>query len=99
MARSPQMSRRNLVILGLAAGVLVAAVLLLAVWPRGPCDLSPCSLNQSGPGKPCILVRIIGPCPVTAYSIAVPLVAGFAAAAVAVIARIWLRRRHDPSSI
>ena len=99
MALFRQMSRRNLVMLALAAGVLVAGVLLLTLWPRGICDLSPCTLNPPGPGKPCILVRIIGPCPVTAYTIAVPLVAGFVAAAVVMISGIWLRRRHGLSSI
>src|ERR1700736_5076727 len=99
MALFRRMPRRNLILLAFAAGVLVAGILLLALWPRGFCDLSPCTLNPPGAGKPCILVRIIGPCPVTAYTIAVPLVAGFVAAAVVMISGIWLRRRHGLSSI
>jgi hypothetical protein len=90
MAMVKRMSRRNLVILALVAGVLVGGVLLLAIWPRGICDLSPCTLH---PGSVCSLIRIIGPCPVGASTIVVPLVVGFVVAAVVLICGIWLRRR------
>jgi hypothetical protein len=97
MAR--QISWHNLVGIALAAGALVAGVLLLVLWPRGICDLSPCTLNPPGPGAACITVRIIGPCPVTAYTIALPLVAGFVAAAVVMASGAWERRRRDHSPL
>ena len=90
MAMVNRMSRRNLVILALAAGVLVGGVLLLAMWPRGICDLSPCALH---PGRVCLLIRVIGPCPVGASTIVVPLAVGFVVAAVVLIWGIRLRRR------
>jgi hypothetical protein len=81
-------SRRKLVVLALAAGALVAGVLLLALYPGGICDLSPCTLNPPEPGGACIAIRIMGPCPVTAYTIAMPAVAGFAAAALVMTSRM-----------
>ncbi len=99
MALFHQMFQRNLAILALAAGVLVAGVLFLALWPRGICDLSPCTLNPPGPGRPCIAIRITGPCPVTAYTIAVPIVAGFVAAAVVMVSGTFQRRGRDRSPL
>ena len=99
MARVRQLFQRNPVILAVACGVLVAGVFLLALWPRGICDLSPCTLKQPGAGSACITVLIIGPCPVTAYTIAVPLVAGFVAAAAVIFWGIWEARRRDRSSL
>lgn len=91
MAMVKRMSRRNLVILALVAGVMVGGVLLLAIWPRGICDLSPCTLH---PGSICLHIRIIGPCPVGASTLVVPLVVGFVVAAVILIWGIWLRRQR-----
>lgn len=94
-----QISQRTLVLMALAAGALVAGVLFFALWPRGICDLSPCTVNPPGPGEACITVRIIGPCQVTAYTIAAPVVAGFAAAALVMISGIWQHGRRKRGSL
>jgi hypothetical protein len=93
------MLHRNLIILAITAGVLVAGVLLFALWPGRVCDLSPCTVNPPTPGTPCIAVRIAGPCPVMVSTIVVPLVAGFAAAALVVVMGLIKRRKGGQSSL
>jgi zinc transporter ZupT len=99
MALVQRISQGTLVSLAVAAGVLVAVGLLLALWPRGICDLSPCTINPPGPGRPCLTVRIISPCPATITTLVLPFVAGFVAGALVVIAGIWNRPRRGQRSI
>lgn len=87
------MSRRILIIVSIGAGALVGGVLLFALWPRGMCDLSPCTLH---PRSVCITVHIVGPCPVTASTIAVPVVVGFVALAVVLVFGLWRGREREP---
>src|ERR1700682_2879768 len=89
MACVQRISRRSLIGLAVAAGLLVGGILLLALWPRGVCDLSPCTLY---PGSLCIHVQIIGPCPVRASTITIPLVVAVAVAVMVMIAGIWKQR-------
>jgi len=78
---------RRLVTAAVAA-LLIAAVVLLVLGPGRRCDRTP----PCPPGASCILVRIVGPCPLTITAVVVAVLAGAGGA----VAALMLTRHRRP---